>query len=216
MPKIEKVPTTHIRIENELKARLDALATGNESARDVIRRLLNWYESSEAGIPVKQQEEAPVTLADIRQIIREEIGALTPVNRVGIAYSPAALTGVTGDGQTVNSLLTDTGAHRPIRKQEDAPARTEVSFFADDESTDPWTPSDDIEGMIPLKVAISEYAGEDIPSVGPSKQKYEKIAQKIRRACSAGKITKGPQKGRDSFINAEEFRAWAALNPYNE
>ena len=66
MPKIEKVETTHIRIETELKTRLDALAQGNESARDVIRRLLTRYESEERGIPT-QAEEA-LSLDGIRQV----------------------------------------------------------------------------------------------------------------------------------------------------
>jgi predicted CopG family antitoxin len=213
MPKIEKVDTTHIRIETELKARLDALATGNESARDVIRRLLNWYEAEEKGISTVQEEVTPVTLADIRQIIREELTALTPVNRLNNDVPGEVVTPVT---EEVNDPLPTVNTHSTVRKSEEESTLTEVSSECHDDSKGLWKRSDDITGMIALKVAISEYTGMELSSDGHDKQTYDKVAAMIRRACKAGKITKGPLIGRDSYINADEFRIWVASNPYKE
>lgn len=81
MPKIERCDTTHIRVEVDVKNRLDALAQNNESARDVIKRLLEKYEDEFRGTPPYFKEEI-ISLEDIRRVIREEMMMLPIVSDI--------------------------------------------------------------------------------------------------------------------------------------
>lgn len=116
MPRMEKVDTTHIRIERDTNTRLEALARevtdpitgkkGKESARDVINRLLMRYEVEELGKEYCEPEA--LTLDDIRKVVREEIEArltqLPPDTTPKRASTPKTVTRNLPDG---NNPVTD-------------------------------------------------------------------------------------------------------------